>query len=41
VLAEPQAVVDGKMQLPAGHGLGVTLDRGRLDKLALESAQLP
>ena len=40
VLAEPQAVVDGKMQLPQGPGLGVTLDRGRLDKLALESVEI-
>jgi len=40
VLAEPQTVVDGKMTLPKGDGLGVTLDRGRLDKLAVESAQL-
>ena len=40
VLAEPQAVVDGKMQLPKGIGLGVTLDRAKLDKLALESAEI-
>ena len=40
VLAEPQAVVDGKMQLPQGPGLGVTLDRAKLDKLALESAEI-
>lgn len=40
VLAEPQSVVDGKMTLPKGDGLGVTLDRSRLDKLAIESAEL-
>ena len=40
VLAEPQPVVDGKMQLPKGPGLGVTLDRAKLDKLALESAEI-
>jgi glucarate dehydratase len=40
VLAEPQEVKDGAMRLPAGPGLGVTLDRARLDKLALESTQI-
>ena len=40
VLTEPQGVVDGKMQLPKGHGLGVTLDRSKLDELALESAEI-
>jgi glucarate dehydratase len=38
VLAEPQTVVDGKMTLPGGDGLGVTLDRAKLEKLAVESA---
>jgi glucarate dehydratase len=40
VLAEPQTVVDGKMTLPPGPGLGVTLDRARLDRLAVEAAAL-
>jgi glucarate dehydratase len=40
VLAEPQSVVDGKMQLPGGFGLGVTLDRGKLEKVALETAPI-
>jgi glucarate dehydratase len=40
VLAEPQEVKDGAMKLPAGHGLGVNLDRGKLEKLALESAEI-
>jgi glucarate dehydratase len=40
VLAEPQTVVDGRMQLPKGDGLGVTLDRGRLDGLALAGVEL-
>jgi glucarate dehydratase len=39
VLAEPQSVVDGKMALPSGDGLGVTLDRGKLDQLAIERAE--
>jgi glucarate dehydratase len=37
VLAEPQGVVDGRMKLPAGNGLGVTLDRARLDILTTEA----
>ena len=37
VLAEPQEVRDGAMKLPPGPGLGVTLDRARLDKLTLET----
>jgi glucarate dehydratase len=37
VLAEPQEVKDGAMRLPAGSGLGVTLDEGKLDRLALET----
>jgi len=40
VLTEPQAVVDGKMQLPAGIGLGVTLDRTKLERVALESTEI-
>lgn len=40
VLAEPQPVVDGRMALPKGPGLGVTLDRGKLERLATESAGL-
>jgi glucarate dehydratase len=40
VLAEPQEVVDGRMTLPKGPGLGVSLDRGRLEKLALETVVL-
>ncbi|MEK6243766.1 MAG: enolase C-terminal domain-like protein [Pseudomonadota bacterium] len=40
VLAEPQEVKDGAMQLPAGPGLGVTLDRNKLDKVALETAEI-
>jgi glucarate dehydratase len=40
VLAEPQEVKDGAMQLPAGPGLGVTLDRAKLEKVALESVEL-
>jgi glucarate dehydratase len=40
VLAEPQEVKDGAMKLPAGPGLGVTLDRAKLGKLALEVAEI-
>ena len=40
VLAEPQVVKDGAMRLPSGPGLGVTLDRSRLEKLALESTEI-
>ncbi len=40
VLTEPQSVVDGKMQLPRGFGLGVTLDRAKLNKVALETAEI-
>jgi glucarate dehydratase len=35
VLAEQQTVVDGRMTLPTGDGLGVTLDRAKLDKLTI------
>ena len=40
VLAEPQTVKDGRMTLPKGNGLGVTLDRARLEKLAVESVEV-
>jgi len=40
VLNEVQAVSNGAMQLPAGHGLGVTLDRHKLDKVSLESTEI-
>ena len=40
VLAEPQPVVGGKMALPGGDGLGVTLDRAALDRLALETVEV-
>ena len=40
VLAEPQEVKDGSMRLPSGPGLGVTLDRGKLDNLTLETAEI-
>lgn len=40
VLAEPQEVKDGAMRLPAGAGLGVTLDRAKLEKVALETADI-
>jgi len=40
VLSEIQQVKDGAMQLPAGHGLGVTLDRHKLDKVTLERTEI-
>ena len=40
VVAEALPVVDGKMQLPKGHGLGITLDPARLEKVALESVEV-
>jgi glucarate dehydratase len=40
VLKEVQEVKNGAMTLPAGHGLGVTLDREKLGKLAVESAEI-
>ena len=40
VLREVQEVKDGKMKVPAGPGLGVALDRGKLDRLALESVEI-
>jgi len=36
VLKEVQEVKNGAMTLPAGHGLGVTLDRAQFERLALE-----
>jgi glucarate dehydratase len=38
VIAEPQPVVGGKMQLPKGDGLGITIDRDKLERVTLESA---
>jgi glucarate dehydratase len=40
VLAEALPVADGRIRLPEGHGLGVALDRGKLDKFTLESANI-
>jgi len=40
VLTETQEVKDGAMQLPVGHGLGITLDRAKLEKLALETTEI-
>lgn len=40
VLTEQQTVVDGKMRLPGGFGLGVTLDQARLGRVALESEEI-
>jgi glucarate dehydratase len=40
VLNEAQEVKNGAMTLPAGHGLGVTLDRAKLERLALDSAEV-
>ena len=40
VLAEALPVVDGRMKLPPGDGLGVSLDRAKLDKVALESTEI-
>jgi len=40
VVAEPLPVVDGKMQLPKGPGLGITLDPIKLEKLTLETAEI-
>jgi len=39
ILKEVQEVKNGAMALPPGHGLGVTLDRAKLDKVALESTE--
>ena len=40
VLAEPQVVKDGAMRLPSGPGLGVTIDRAKLEEVTLESAEI-
>jgi len=40
VVAEALPVVDGKMQLPKGPGLGVTIDQSRLAKVALETVEV-
>jgi glucarate dehydratase len=40
VLTEPQEVNDGAMRLPSGTGLGVTLDRNKLDRVALETVEI-
>ena len=40
VLAEIQEVKNGALQLPAGPGLGVRLDRRKLEKLTLETMEL-
>jgi glucarate dehydratase len=40
VVAEALPVVDGKMQLPKGPGLGVTIDPSRLAKVALETVEI-
>lgn len=40
VLAKPQVVKDGSMRLPPGHGLGVTLDRAKLEKVILETVEI-
>ncbi len=40
VLAEPQPVIEGRMRVPLGAGLGVSLDRDKLAALALETAEV-
>jgi glucarate dehydratase len=40
VLAEPQPVIGGRMRVPQGAGLGVTLDRDKLAALAIETAEV-
>jgi glucarate dehydratase len=40
VLREAQEVNDGAMRLPSGPGLGVTLDRDALERVALETVEL-
>jgi glucarate dehydratase len=40
VLTEPQEVRDGAMRLPTGLGLGVTLDRSKLENVTLEGAEI-
>ncbi|MFY9317661.1 MAG: enolase C-terminal domain-like protein [Burkholderiales bacterium] len=40
VLEEVQEVKAGAMRIPSGHGLGVTLDPAKLERLAVESAAI-
>jgi glucarate dehydratase len=40
VLADSPAITNGHMRLPAGPGLGVALDRAKLDALAIESKEV-
>ena len=40
VLSENLKVSNGAMTLPAGHGLGVTLDRAKLEKVTLETTEI-
>jgi glucarate dehydratase len=40
VLADPLPVTDGRMQLPKGHGLGVSLDRAKLEIATLERSEI-
>src|SRR4029077_20277137 len=40
VLAEPQPVVDGRMALPRGFGLGVSLDQLKLGRVAIEATEI-
>jgi glucarate dehydratase len=40
VLAEPQPVRDGAMQLPTGHGIGVTLDQDKLAAVTVETVNI-
>ena len=39
--ADPVPLVEGTLSLPAGPGLGVTVDRGRLDRLTVEHVTFP
>lgn len=40
VLADAPPIAEGRMRLPSGPGLGVTLDRAQLDALAIESQEI-
>jgi glucarate dehydratase len=40
VLATAPAIVGGRMTLPEGPGLGVSVDRGRLERLAIETKDI-
>ena len=40
VLTEPQEVRGGAMRLPSGPGLGVSLDRAKLEKVTLETTEI-